>query len=168
MTVFDYVALVVIGLSLLLGVLRGAVKEVLSLVGWVAAFFCANAFAPYLAGALTGVITKPGLRMVTAYLALFIGILLLAWLLKIALSELVKAIGLGGLDRALGVVFGTVRGVLLVLVTVLACGMTTLPKEAFWRGAVSAKWFETMATAVKPWLPQEFARRVNFHPPKKA
>jgi membrane protein required for colicin V production len=168
MTVFDYVVLAILVLSLLIGMLRGAVNEVLSLAGWVAAFLIANIFASDLAGLLTRVIGNPGLRMVAAYVALFVVILLVVAVFKIVLSELIKAIGLGGIDKVLGVVVGVVRGVLIVLIAVLACGMTTLPQEPFWQRAVTAKLFETMAIAVKPWLPNDVAKRINFHPPMKA
>jgi membrane protein required for colicin V production len=160
--------MVIIGLSLLIGLLRGAVKEVLSLAGWVAAFVIANTLAAHLAAALTPLTANPALRTVVAYGVIFAATLLLVGLLKIALSELIKAMGLGGVDRILGVAVGFVRGMLIVLIAVLAAGMTTLPQEPFWRRAVSVKWFETLAVAAKPWLPQELARRIDFHPPMKA
>lgn len=168
MTGFDYAVLVVVGLSLLIGVLRGGVKEVLSLVGWVAAFLVANTFAGQLAPALAPLIVNPALQTVSAYTALFIVTLLLVVLLKIVLSELIKTLGLGALDRFLGLFVGFARGVLITLIGVLAAGMTALPREPFWRQAVSAPWFETLAVAVKPWLPEEIARHINFHPPMKA
>lgn len=162
MTAFDYAALAVIGVSLLIGLLRGAVNEVLSLAGWVAAFLLANAFAADLAAALLPLIANPVLRTVAAYAILLIFTLFLVILLKIALSKLIKAIGLGGVDRLLGLFVGLAKGVLIVLIAVLAAGMTSLPQEPFWRGAVSAGWFETLAVAAKPWLPDELARRVRF------
>lgn len=151
-----------------MGLLRGAVKEVLSLAGWVAAFVIANAFAAHLAGALTPLTANPTVRTVVAYAVIFAATLLLVGFLKIVLSELIKAMGLGGIDRVLGAAVGFARGVLIVLIAVLAAGMTTLPQEPFWRRAVSAKWFETLAIGVKHWLPQELARRIDFHPPMKA
>ena len=168
LTGFDYAVLVIVGLSLLIGLLRGAVKEVLSLAGWVAAFLVANAFAGYLAVNLTPLTSNPALRTVAAYGVLFFATLLLFMLLKIAFSELIKAMGLGGVDRLLGLFVGAARGVLIVLITVLAAGMTTLPQEPFWRSAVSAAWFEILAVTVRPWLPGEIARRINFHPDMKA
>jgi len=168
MTGFDYAVLVVVGLSLLIGVLRGAVKEMLSLFGWLVAFLVANTFTGQLAPALAPLMTNPALQTVAAYATLFIVTLLLVMLLKIALSELIKALGLGALDRFLGSFVGIARGVLIVLIGVLAAGMTALPREPFWRHAVSSPWFETLAIAVKPWLPEEMSRRINFHPPMKA
>jgi membrane protein required for colicin V production len=168
MTGFDYAVLIVIGLSLLIGVLRGAVKEVLSLFGWVAAFLVANTFAGQLAPALSPLIINPALQTVAVYAALFIVTLFLVMLLKIAMSELIKTLGLGALDRFLGLFVGFARGALITLIGVLVAGMTALPREPFWRQAVSSPWFETLAVAVKPSLPEEIARRINFHPPMKA
>ena len=92
----------------------------------------------------------------------------LVGLLKIVLSELIKAVGLGGTDMVLGGAIGLVRGLVIVLIAVLACGMTALPEEDFWQDAVSSKWFETAAVAIKPWLPDELAKHINFHSPMKA
>jgi len=168
MTVFDYAVLTIIGISVLIGLLRGAVREVLSLGGWVAAFICANQFAEPFAGLLARAITNAGARTVIAYAVLFVGTLLIVSVLKFVLHEVIVAIGLGGIDRVIGFAIGLVRGVVIVFVIVMVGGMTALPQEPFWRGAVTAKPFETMVIAAKPWLPNEFAKRINFYPPTKA
>ncbi|MBA2689674.1 MAG: CvpA family protein [Burkholderiales bacterium] len=168
MTWFDYAVLLIIGLSLLVGWLRGAVKEILSLLSWVAAFLLANAFAGDLATALLPSIINPALRTVAAYAIVFIATLLVMMLLRIAVSEMVKAMGLGNVDKTLGLIVGFSKGIVIVLIGVLAAGMTALPQEPFWRGAVVAPWFETLAVAVKPWLPEGLARRINFRSAMKA
>ncbi len=168
MTTMDYIVIAVIALSMLIGLLRGAVQEIVSLAGWVAAFLLANAFAPALAAILPPAIANPSLRIVMAYAIVFVGTLIIVALVKVVLSELVKAIGLGGFDRALGGAVGFAKGVLIVLIAVLAAGMTSLPQEPFWRRAVVAPWLETLGIAVKPWLPGELARRINFRPSLKA
>ena len=162
MTGFDYVVFAVIGLAVLLGVLRGAVKEVLTLAGWVAAFVLANAFAPWLAALLANGVANPTLRLVGAWLLLFLGVLLVSAVLSYALREVVRELGLGGVDRLLGVLDGYAKGVLIVLIGVIAAGMTQLPREPFWRNAMSSRWFETLAIAAKPWLPDDIARRMRF------
>jgi membrane protein required for colicin V production len=60
------------------------------------------------------------------------------------------------------VLVGIARGVLIVLIAVLFCGMTSLPEEPFWRKAMSSKWFETVAVAAKAWLPDDVAKRIHF------
>jgi membrane protein required for colicin V production len=79
-----------------------------------------------------------------------------------ALTELVKKIGLGGADKFLGLVIGVARGGLIVLVFVLLAGMTALPQQADWKNAYTSRWFELMAENVKPWLPDGMAKRINF------
>jgi|ERR1700674_529522 membrane protein required for colicin V production len=162
MTSFDYVVLAVVGLSLLIGLLRGAVTEVISLAGWVAAVLLANRFAAQLAAAMKPLLDNPSLAMIGAYILIVLGSLLAATLLKLAVSEFVKVAGLRSVDRLLGLIVGAAKGVLLVLILVLAGGMTTLPQAHFWRNAASSKWFETLANGVKPWLPREIAKRVQF------
>jgi membrane protein required for colicin V production len=139
MTSFDYAVLVIIGLSLLIGLLRGAVKEVISLAGWVAAVLLANRFAAELAVAMKPLVDNPPLAMIGAYILIVLGCLLAATLLKLAVSELVKVVGLRSADRFFGLLVGAAKGVLLVLILVLAGGMTTLPQAHFWRNAVSSK-----------------------------
>ncbi|MES2353714.1 MAG: CvpA family protein [Pseudomonadota bacterium] len=168
MSALDYAILIVIGLSVVIGLLRGAINEVLSLVGWVAAFWLANKFAEGLGQHMGRIITNPILRTSIAYGVLFLATLIIVWLLRMALSELISAIGLGGFNSILGMGIGFVRGMLIVLIAILVAGATSLPQEPFWREAVSVKWFETIAVAVKPWLPAGLARHINFYRPVKA
>jgi membrane protein required for colicin V production len=78
------------------------------------------------------------------------------------ISVLVRSVGLGFADRVLGSLFGFVRGLLVVLMVVLAAGFTALPQEPFWRKAVLSKHLETAAMMVLPWLPQELSQRINY------
>jgi membrane protein required for colicin V production len=162
MTGFDYAVGAVVGVSLLIGVLRGAVKELTALAGWVVAILVANRYATALAGQLQPNNASPTLTVVGAYVLIIIVCLLFTALLKLALSELIKAAGLTAVDRFLGIFVGGARGVLIVLLIVLAAGMTSLPQAPFWRDAALSSWFETLAIAVKPWLPQEIAQRIHF------
>ena len=162
MTGFDYAAITVVSLSALLGCWRGLVYEVLSLLGWVAAWMVARLFAadaaPYMPAALGG---EPA-KAAAAFVALFVVTLMLGGIVSWLLSKLVKWVGLGWLDGLLGMLFGTVRGALLVLVLVLVAGMTRLPQEPFWRNAWASKPLENMALAIRAWLPDSVAQHVHF------
>ncbi len=162
MTTFDLIVVLVIALSVVVGVLRGAVKEVLSLAGWIAAIWVANSQAQRAAQWLPGNLSSPTLRLIAAYVTLFIATLLLATLLRFLVQRLVKALNLSAIDRVFGVCIGLARGILIVLLGVLVSGMTPLPREEAWRHAMSSKWFETLAIAVKPLLPDDIARRIRF------
>jgi len=162
MTVFDYVVLAVLAASVLLGFSRGVVSEILGLVAWVAAFFVARAQAPLGAQWLAGRIADPSLRLAVAFGVILVGVLSLFAIARLILSLLLKAVGLGLLDRLLGACFGVLRGGLVVLAGVAVAGMTALPKAVWWREAMLAPPLETAVIAAKPWLPAEVAKRIRF------
>ncbi len=162
MTVFDYAVLGIVGLSVLLSLLRGFVREFLGLASWVAASFAAKIYGVQVALMLPASIPNQGLRMIAGFVIVFLGILLLASLLAIAISELFKQVGLGWLDRSLGAFFGLVRGVLIVGVLVLLGGMTSLPQDPRWRNAMFSSPMEALVMAVIPWLPPEMTKYIKF------
>ena len=162
MTAFDYSVLLIVGVSILISVMRGLVREALALAGWVAAFWLAASYTVLLAPLLPDAIPDETLRMLAAFVALFLGTLLIATLLTIALSELVKKLGLGAVDRGLGALFGLARGLLIMLVLVLLGGLTPLPHHGFWRNAMLSAPFEAFVAVVRPWLPEQLAKRINY------
>lgn len=162
MTVFDYAVLAIIGISVLLSLMRGLLREVLGLAGWVAAFFAAKLYAVQLAPLLPGAIPNEALRLMAAFAIIFLATLLVVSLLTILLGELVKQVGLGVLDRSLGAVFGFARGLLIVGVLVLLGGMTSLPQDARWRNAMFSAPLEAMVLACKPWLPEEMTKHLKY------
>ena len=162
MTIFDYCVLAILVISILLSVVRGVVREILSLVGWIVAFMVANSFSAGLAPMLPSDIDGETLRMVLAFSALFLSALLAMSLIAMLISALVKTVGLGFADRFLGSLFGFIRGLLVVLLIVLAAGFTALPQEPFWQKALLSKPLETAAMLVIPWLPPDLSTRINY------
>ena len=162
MNAFDGAVLAILAASAAIGVWRGVVGEMLALAAWVAAFFAARAFGGEAAALLAKWLADPALRMAAGYGLVFVGVLVAFALVRVAMSVLVKAAGLGLLDRLLGGAFGVVRGILVVWVAVLVAGMTPLPKAEWWREAVLAPPLETAVLAARPWLPAELAKRVRF------
>jgi membrane protein required for colicin V production len=161
-TIFDYLVLFVLICSVVISTLRGLVKEVLSLLGWIVAFVVANAYSETLATLLPDMIPGNVTRLIVAFIALFIGVRLLMMLLTMAMDEFIKASGLTMADRGLGSLFGVARGLVIVLAVVLLCGMTALPQQPFWRNALLSPYAETAARSIKPFLPGDFARHVQF------
>ncbi|AOK31500.1 bacteriocin production protein [Burkholderia singularis] len=162
LTAFDYAVLLVVALSALRGAWRGFVGEVFGLVGWIAAFLIAcrfvGAVVPYIpanwpGGALT--------QWVVAFALIVIGIVLVASVANALLSRIAQATGLGGVDRSLGMMFGVVRGVLLVLLLVAAGGLTELPKQDFWRDALLRPYAEQGVRELKPFLPDGLATYIH-------
>lgn len=162
MTIFDYSVLAILVVSILLSMVRGVVRELLSLAGWVVAFMVANSFAAVLAPMLPSDIVGQSLRTLLAFAALFLSALLAMALITMLISALVKTVGLGFADRFFGSLFGFIRGFMVVLLIVLAAGLTALPQEPFWRKALLSKPLEKVAMMVTPWLPQELSKRINY------
>jgi membrane protein required for colicin V production len=161
-TIFDYVVLFILVSSVVISTMRGLVKEILSLVGWVAAFIVANAFGAKLAPMLPSVIPGEALRLIVAFIALFLGVRVLMGLLALAIGALIEASGMTLADRGLGGLFGLGRGIVIVLAGVILCGMTSIPQQAFWKDALLSPMAETGARTVKPFLPAAFAQHVQF------
>ncbi|HYC45477.1 MAG TPA: CvpA family protein [Burkholderiales bacterium] len=162
MTLFDYAVLLVVGASVLVSVMRGFVREVLSLLAWVIAFVAAALASGTVAGWLTGTIANESLRVLGAFVAVFLFTLVAMSLMAMAASGLLRKAGLGLEDRVLGGVFGLARGLLIVMVFVLLAGLTSLPRQPAWNDAMLSPPLVALAGAVKPWLPQIVSRNLSY------
>lgn len=163
MTIFDYAVLTGMALSVLLGFWRGVVSEVLALAAWILAIVLGKLFAPVLAVELVQWVSNPALRYLAAFVLIAVVVLILASMLSLLLRGLLRAVGLGLMDRFLGAMFGLARAVLVLLVLVAAGGLTDFPKQGWWREAAFAAPLETAVVAMKPWLPHEWAGRIRYH-----
>lgn len=153
--------------SLLLGLWRGLVYEVLSLLGWPLAFVLSKLFAGKIVPlmpmpAMSNVEAQEAARVAMAYAVVFIAVLIVWGVLAWLLSKLVKAAGLGWLDRVLGGLFGLLRGVLVILALVWLAGLTHIPEQRFWRSAQTSKTAEDAALLTKVWLPDNIAWRIRY------
>jgi membrane protein required for colicin V production len=162
MTWIDYAVIAIVGLSILLSIIHGLVREILSIASWVVAFVVAQMFAGDIAPLLPVALANPSLRLLAGFLSVFLVVLVAMTLLAIALSGLIKTAGLGFADRALGAVFGLVRGVAIVLIAVLLAGLTALPRQPAWRHAMFSAPLVTLANWVKVWLPDDMAKHINY------
>lgn len=113
----DGVIVAVVGLSTLIGLVRGLAREVLSVIVWVTAFVAALALGELVARAL-----ELGADFGTAagFAIVFVAILIAGAVLQRMLAKLVRSTGIGGTDRMLGSLFGALRGGLVVLVALIA------------------------------------------------
>ena len=160
MTGFDFTVMAILLVSLLFGLWRGLVYEVLSLIGWPVAFLLSKLFAGDVAPMMP--LMREEARIALAYAVVFVAALIVWGVLAWLLSRLVKVVGLGWLDRVLGGLFGVLRGGLVVLVLVLLAGMTSVPEQTFWRNAQTSRVAEDAALLTKAWLPDNIAQRVRY------
>ena len=162
MTSFDYIVLLIIGISIVVSMMRGAVREVLALVSWLAAIYIAKTYATLLIPLLPVDIPTEALKILAAYIIVFFGVLLVASLLTIALSSLIRKIGLNWLNRGIGAVFGFARGLLIVCVLVFLAGLTSLPKDARWTNAMFSSPLEALVKTMLPFVPKIVANHVKY------
>ncbi|HZX70787.1 MAG TPA: CvpA family protein [Rhodanobacter sp.] len=155
----DGIILAVLGLSVLIGLMRGLVAEVLSLLTWVAAFVVATLFGPDVAALFENVISLSIARISLGYAICFIGVLLIGALVRFAARRLIWSTGLSGIDRLLGLFFGFVRGVLIVTVAVFLIGLTALTRESWWQHSTLLPQFQATAA----WLGQNIPANVVDH-----
>jgi len=160
MTGFDFAVIAILLISVLLGLWRGLVCEVLSLVGWPLAFVLSNIYADNFARLLP--MKQETLRATAAYVLMFFAVLIMWGVLVWMLSKLLKSIGLGPMDRTLGGLFGVLRGGLVVLALVWLAGVTDIPEQLFWRKAMMSKTLEDAALLTKAWLPDSVAQRIHY------
>ena len=162
MTSFDYTVLLIIGISIVVSMMRGAVREVLAIMGWLAAIYVAKMYATQLIPLLPADIPTEALKILAAHIIVFFAVLLVASLLTIALSSLIKKIGLNWLNRGIGAVFGFVRGLLIVCVLVFLAGLTSFPKDARWTNAMFSSPLEALVKTILPFVPKIVAKHIKY------
>lgn len=153
----DWILLGVLLASMVVGLWRGLVYEVLSLAGWVAAFVVAQWLAadvivwlPFVQGAPISV------QYAVAFALVFVVTVFVAGLVSWLIKKLVETVGLRPVDRSLGAVFGLARGLVLLLALTVVLQLTGLSRDAWWTTAQGPVWLELVLTGLKPMLPQIF------------
>jgi len=158
MTPIDIFLLLVLLASVLLGLWRGLVYEVLSVAGWVAAFVLAQWQAPWAAERLPLQDFSEPLRHAAGFAAVFIASAFaagwLAWLLK----KLIETVGLRPVDRVLGAGFGLLRGAVLLLALALVVNMTPLKEQEGWQASAAARGLDNGLHLLKGAMPENLVR----------
>jgi membrane protein required for colicin V production len=157
MNLADGVILVVIAVSALLSLRRGFTREAFSLLAWVAAFIIARLFGPGLEVMLENSVETPSARTAVAFGLLFAATLVVGALINHLLGELVRVTGLSSTDRLFGMLFGAVRGLLLVVVLV-ALGSHLFSADSWWRESLLVPYIATL----EDWTRRIASDLVNF------
>jgi membrane protein required for colicin V production len=158
----DYLIVGILALSMLAGLLRGFLKEAISLGAWIAAFFVAFMFVEDGATYLTKYIGIPAVRIVLAFGILFLCTLILGGLINLIVAQLLERTGLTGTDRLLGLIFGLVKGGAIVTVLVLLAGLTPLPQNPWWKQSILLPRFQPAAVWLRARLPPTIAENFKF------
>lgn len=150
----DYVILAVIGISVLISIIRGFIREILSLAVWVTAFFVAFKFCKQLASVFAPYTNNVSLRITIGFAVLFIIVLILGGLLTYLISLLITKTHLSFIDRTLGMIFGFVRGILLVAVLLLLLSVHSYSHEPWWSESYFIPQFKNLITWLNSFLPK--------------
>lgn len=162
MQTLDWFLLGVLLASLLIGVWRGLVYEVLSLLNWVAAFVLAQWLASDLATRLPmGNVSEP-VRHAAGFVLVFVVALFGLGLVAAAIKKLITAVGLRPVDRILGALFGALRGMVLLLAMTAVVGMLPVKNWPVWQASVGAQMLMSTLKAIGPLLPDEFGKYLSL------
>lgn len=168
---FDIAILSVILLSTLISLIRGFVKESISLATWMIAGFIAvyyhqqlaELIMPYFVDMSISFINPSLLSMAAAFAILFISTLIIGAIVNFMVSQLVTKTGLSGTDKLLGMVFGAARGVLIISIIVFALlAYTTFPSQPWWQDSVLVDYFKEVSVMLKDFMPQDLVNRLSF------
>lgn len=155
----DWIILSILGLSVLIGLFRGLISEMLGLVIWATAFWASWAFGPSVAAWFGRYISMPTAQMVVGHGAVLMGVLIIGAIIRAIISRILWRTGLSGMDRMLGMVFGFARGALIVAFMVFLFSLTALPQESWWRQSTLAPKFQGLAG----WLGARVPANVNHY-----
>ncbi len=158
----DITIISIIAISVVISLFRGFVREVLSLVAWVAAFWVAAQFAVQAGALLEPYLTIHSARVVLGFVGVLVLTLLAAGLINHLIGKIIEGTGLSATDRTLGALFGVVRGAAIVVIGVLAAGLTTVTAEPWWQQSRTIAPFETAALIIVDWLPPDLAKNFSF------
>jgi membrane protein required for colicin V production len=160
-TLVDLLLGIGLALSVLVGLWRGLVTEMMSLLGWGVAYFAAQWLGPSASGMVPigelGSRTNVVAGMVVAFVLVWVVWALLSW----AIVQAVRASVLSGPDRLMGAVFGLMRGLVVALVVATLVSMTPIARWEPWQTSRGVAWLEVLMRGLRPILP---AQVVQFLP----
>lgn len=162
MAELDYFIIAVITLSSFISVVRGFLKEALSLGGWILAGTVTLMLSPRLSVFLSGFVDSPTIRIAITAVVLFVLVLFAGDIVNHLIHKAMARVGLSGTDRLLGVVFGIARGVIILVVLVMLAGLTPLPREHWWQASFLIDYFVFAAIWLQSHLPAELAQYLSF------
>lgn len=161
----DWIILAILLLSMALGAWRGLVYEVLSVLGWLAAFIIAQLYAATVGQMLPMSGATEALRYAAGFIITFIASAFAAGLLAWLAKKLIETVGLRPVDRTLGAFFGLLRGALILLAATTAVLMTPLKEGQWWQQSAGASFLSATLRAVKPILPGEVGQYIQSKTP---
>jgi membrane protein required for colicin V production len=145
MNAADYLILAVVLISALVGLFRGFLREIIALVTWILAVFIAWRFSGAIEPHLGGLLDSPAVRPWAARAIVFLIVLLIGWAVGAVVVHFVRLSIFSGMDRFLGLLFGLLRGVVIVGIFVILAQTLRLDREKWWSRSMLVPFGEQIA-----------------------
>ena len=158
----DYAIIAILVVSAGISVLRGFLREAISLLGWVLAFWLALTFADDVSGLFARYVAQPSIRHALAFFTIVVATLVITAIVMYFVRLIIDKTEITGTDRALGIVFGIARGIVIVAILVLFAGLTALPNDPWWRESTFIPHFQVLAVELQSLLPPDVAKLFNY------
>ena len=158
----DYAIIAILVVSAGISVLRGFLREAISLLGWVLAFWLALTFADDVSGLFARYVAQPSIRHALAFFTIVVATLVITAIVMYFVRLVIDKTEITGTDRALGIVFGIARGIVIVAILVLFAGLTALPNDPWWRESTFIPHFQVLAVELQSLLPPDVAKLFNY------
>ncbi len=157
----DIVVIAIIGISVLIGLFRGLIKESISLATWILALWVGLTYGEKLASLLPFSVGSQTVQSLIGIVILFVIVILVGGIVNYLIGQLVDRTGLSGTDRMLGIIFGVLRGGLIVAALVLLAMLTNLPNEPWWQESLTLPFFHDIAVWIRDLLPPSLAEHFS-------
>ena len=158
MSFVDIAIVVILLVSVLIGLFRGFIREILSLISWIVAVWVAFVFAPEGAAYLEPYVSQPPLRVAGAFAGIFVVVLIAASIISYLLYRLLTIAGIGGIDRSLGLLFGFVRGIIVIAILILASIFMDFTTQPWWKTSILVQHFDPVVDFIRNLLPADVAQ----------
>jgi len=150
----DLAILGILLISIVVSLIRGLIREVFSILVWVAAIFAAFQTSGPVAERLVDIIDLPSARFIVAFAVVFLLVLAVGGLIGFLVGKMVEKTGLSPTDRLFGAVFGLARGISIVVLAVMLLRATPFARDPWWNESRLMPTFESLAEDARRWLPE--------------
>ncbi len=158
----DFVIIAIVVISAIIGVVRGFVREAISLGFLIIAFWLGYTYSEQLGELLNGHVANPNIRLVVGFFAIFVIVLIIGSFISFLLVKLVHKTGLSGTDRLIGFIFGLLRGILLIALLLLLAKATGFDNTSWYKNSMLIPYFKDLVSWLQSLLPtsieQHFAQ----------
>jgi membrane protein required for colicin V production len=158
----DYGILSLIGVSVIMGIFRGFVREALSLITWITALVVGVLYCETVAGWFSSRIPMVGLRLLIAFILLILTVLIIGGILSYLITRLIKFTGFGVTDRIVGIMFGLGRGLVVIAIAIMIVSPTPFAKDKLWKESTLIPRIEPLAIWLKNRIPEDIMKKIHL------